>query len=66
MSCKVNFHAVRSALQYSCLLNLIRLLVIFADQVFLNPKFFDTFVCGPLQSFVVNVCAIYFGAVDLL
>ena len=28
----------------------------FADQVFIDPTFFGIFVCGPLQSFVVNVC----------
>ena len=39
-----------------CLQNLICLLVIFADQVFIDPTFFGIFVCGPLQSFVVNVC----------
>ena len=27
----------------------------FADQVFMDPTFFGIFVCGPLQSFVVNV-----------
>ena len=48
MSCKVNFHSVRSTLQ-----NLICLLAIFADQVFIDPTFFGIFVCGPLQSFVV-------------
>ena len=30
--------------------------LIFADQVFIDPTFFGIFVCGPLQSFVVNVC----------
>ena len=39
-----------------CLQNLICLLVIFADQVFIDPTFLGIFVCGPLQSFVVNVC----------
>ena len=56
MSCRVNFHAVRSALQYSGCGNFICLLFIFADQVFIDPTFSDIFVCGPLQSFVVNVC----------
>ena len=51
MSCRVHFHVVRSALQ-----NLICLLFIFADQVFIDPTFSGIFVCGPLQSFVVNVC----------
>jgi len=32
------------------------LLFIFADQVFIDPTFSGIFVCGPLQSFVVNVC----------
>ena len=43
--------------------NLICLLFIFADQVFIDPTFFSIFVCGPLQSFVVNVDASrsYFG-----
>jgi len=36
--------------------NLICLLFIFADQVFIDPTFSGIFVCGPLQSFVVNVC----------
>ena len=39
-----------------CLQNLICLLFIFADQVFIDPTFSGIFVCGPLQSFVVNVC----------
>ena len=39
-------------------INLICLLFIFADQVFIDPTFLGIFVCGPLQSFVVNVCAI--------
>ena len=30
-------------------------IVIFADQVFIDPTLFGIFVCGPLQSFVVNV-----------
>ena len=29
---------------------------IFVDQVFIDPTFSGIFVCGPLQSFVVNVC----------
>ena len=33
-----------------CLQNLICLLFIFADQVFIDPTFFGIFVCGPLQS----------------
>ena len=36
--------------------NLKCLLVIFADQIFVDPTFFSMFVCGPLQSFTVNVC----------
>ena len=28
--------------------------IIFADQVFVDPAFFGIFVCGPLQSFMVN------------
>ena len=32
-------------------------LFIFADQVFMDPTFSGIFVCGPLQSFMVNVCA---------
>ena len=35
------------------------LLFIFADQVFIDPTFFGIFVCGPLQSFVVNVCTLW-------
>ena len=42
-----------------CLQNLICLLFIFADQVFIDPTFFGIFVCGPLQSFVVNVCTLF-------
>ena len=38
-----------------CLQNLVFLLVIFADEVFIDPTFFGIFVCGPFQSFVVNV-----------
>ena len=34
---------------------LICLLAIFADQVFIDPTFLGILVCGPLQSFVVNV-----------
>ena len=30
-------------------------IIIFADQVFIDPAFFGIFVCGPLQSFMVNV-----------
>ena len=42
-----------------CLHNLIWLtclLVIFADQVFIDPKFFGIFVCGPLQSVIAVLC----------
>ena len=57
MSCRVNFHVVRRALQYSaCRFCNVYVLVIFADHIFIDPTFFDIFVCGPLQSFVVNVC----------
>ena len=31
---------------------------IFADQVFTDPTFFGIFVCGPLQSLVVNGCTL--------
>ena len=34
--------------------NLICVLFIFADQIFIDSTFFGIFVCGPLQSFVVN------------
>ena len=45
-------------MQNSALQNLIWLLGIFADQVFfIDPTFCGIFVCGPLQSFVVNVRA---------
>ena len=30
-------------------------IIIFADQVFIDPTFFGIFVCGPMQSLVVNV-----------
>ena len=42
-----------------CLQNLLCLLFIFADQVFIDPPFFGIFVCGPLQSFVVYVCTLF-------
>ena len=32
--------------------------IIFADQVFIDLTFCGIFVCGPLQSFVVNVCTL--------
>ena len=38
--------------------NLVCLLIIFADQVFIDPTFFGIFVCGPLQSSLVNVCTL--------
>ena len=44
-----------------CFQNLICLLFIFAYQVFIDPTFSGIFVCGPLQSFVVNVCTLLFG-----
>ena len=58
ISCRVNFHVVYSMISIAvfCLQNLICLLFLFADQVFIDPMFFGIFVCGPLQSFVVNVC----------
>ena len=31
-------------------------IIIIADQVFIDPTCFGIFVCGPLQSLVVNVC----------
>ena len=34
------------------------LVIIFADHAFIDPTFFGIFVCGPLQSFMVNVCII--------
>ena len=59
MSCRVNFHVVRSALQYSaCRISCVYIIIIFADQVFIDPTFFGIFVCGPLQSFEVNFCII--------
>ena len=33
-------------------------IIFFADQVFIDSTFFGIFVCGPLQSFVVNVCTL--------
>ena len=56
MSCRVNFHVVRSALQYSAGRIKYVYINIFANQVFIDPTFFGIFVCGPLQSLVVNVC----------
>ena len=40
------------------------LLVIFTDQVLLDPTFCGIFVCGPLQSFVVNVCTLILSMRD--
>ena len=54
--CRVNFHVVRSALQYFACRILNVSLVIFADQVFIDPTFFGRLVCCPVQSFVANVC----------
>ena len=57
---KTNLKNMDKIIQYSisiavfCLQNSIRLLVIFADQVFIDPSFLGIFVYGPLQSFVVN------------
>ena len=57
---KTNLRNMDKIIQYSisiavfCLQNLICLLVIFADQVFIDPSFLGIFVYGPLQSFVVN------------
>ena len=42
-----------------CSRNLKCLLVIFADQVFIDPTFLGTFVCSPLRSSVVNVYIIW-------
>ena len=58
MSCSVKFHVVRSALQYSACRILYVYIFFFADQVFTDPTFFGIFVCGPLQSLVVNVCTL--------
>ena len=30
-------------------------IIIFADQVVIDPTFFGIFVCGPMQSFVVQL-----------
>ena len=51
------FRALIVSIAVFCLQNLISLLFIFSDQVFIDPTFFGIFVCGPLTSFVVNVCA---------
>ena len=49
--CRVNFHVVRSALQYfAC-----RILNV-STCYFIDPTFFGRFVCCPVQSFVVYVC----------
>ena len=65
MSCRVNFHVVRSALQYSACRIQYVYIIVFADQVFIDPAFFGIIVCGPLQSFVVNVCTWCFLFVQL-
>ena len=36
----------------------IRGLIIFAEQVFIDLTFCGILVCGPLQSFMVNVCTL--------
>ena len=54
--CKQNTAMLIVLREVFCLQNLICLLFIFADQVFIDPTFSGIFVCGPLQSFVVNVC----------
>ena len=41
-----------------CKQNTAILIVLRENQVFIDPTFFGIFVCGPLQSFVVNVCTI--------
>jgi len=51
----INFQCSTTRIAVFCLQHLICLLVIFADQVVIDPTFFGIFVCGPLQSFVVNV-----------
>ena len=57
---KTNLKNMDKIIQYSisiavfCLQNLICLLVIFTDQVFIDPSFLGIFVYGRLQSFVVN------------
>ena len=51
MSCRVNFHVVRSALQFSACRIYICLLVIFADQVFIDPRssaYSFAVLCSPL------------------
>ena len=58
MSCRVNFHVVRSALQCSSCRILYVYIIIFPDQVFIDPTFFGIFVSGPLQSFMVYVCTL--------
>ena len=53
----INGIATTISIAVFCLQNLIRLkclLVIFADQVFIDPTFFGICGCGPLQSFVVT------------
>ena len=51
MSCRVNFHVVRSALQYSvCRIKYVYS-IIFADQVFIDPTFLAysfAVLCSPL------------------
>ena len=39
-----------------CKQNTAILIVLRENQVFIDPTFFGIFVCGPLQSFVVDVC----------
>ena len=41
-----------------CKQNTAILIVLRENQVFIDPTFFGIFVCGPLQSSVVNVCTI--------
>ena len=57
MSCKVNFHVVLSALQYSvCRISYHNVYLSFLlIRYFIDPTFFGIFVCGLFHSFVVNV-----------
>ena len=41
-------------------------IIIFADQVFIDPTFFGIFVCGPLQSLVVHVCTKLLCQIDIV
>ena len=57
MSCRVKFHVVRSALQYSAC-RIICLHFYFCLSGLYSSYVLGIFVCGPVQSLVVSVCTL--------